>query len=312
MRLLFAGTPANAAISLRELVASRHEVAVVLTREDAPVGRKRELTASPVARAAEELGIPVIKANQVDEVVLTHLKAFSPDLGVVVAYGALLNATAISALPKGWVNLHFSLLPDWRGAAPVQRAIQAGDRLTGVTLFQIDEGLDTGAIWGQVPVEINSRENSAELLNRLTSIGASLLNEQLPRIEAGLSSAQPQSGAGRLARKLQRSEAKLDFNRTAIEIEHAVRAFNPEPIAYAMAGNEAFRVLDAVALGSTDWSALENDTTNEVGSLLVQDNRVLVRCGLGTLVELKTVQPSGKKPMSALDWSRGSRISKLV
>lgn len=311
MKILFAGTPATAARSLRELVRAGQDVVAVLTRQDAEIGRKRVLTPSPVAQEALTLGLPIIKANRVDADVLSEISKYGADIGVVVAYGSLLDAKALAALPKGWVNLHFSLLPDWRGAAPVQRAIEAGDHETGVTLFQLDEGMDTGAIWGKVETQIDRRENSGDLLNRLTAIGATLLNEQLPRIESGLFSASAQIGAGRLAKKISREEARLDFARSAIELDNAIRAFNPEPIAYAMLEGEPFRVLDAVALGSTDWSTLETEPAASVGSLRFEDKRVLVHCGGGTLLELKVVQPAGKKPMTALEWSRGSKATRL-
>ena len=180
MKIVFAGTPANAAQTLRALANTAFEVVAVLTRTDAPVGRKRVLTPSAVAVVAAELGLPIIKANRVDESVRLQIQATGAELGVIVAYGALLDQAALDVLDKGWVNLHYSLLPKWRGAAPVQRAIMAGDRETGVTLFQLDKGMDTGPVHLQIPTVIEPDENTAELLPRLTNLGISGLAELKP------------------------------------------------------------------------------------------------------------------------------------
>ncbi|MFM6981039.1 MAG: methionyl-tRNA formyltransferase, partial [Micrococcales bacterium] len=150
MKIIFAGTPANAATTLRELVSREHDIVAVLTREDSLFGRKKVMQQSAVADLADELGIPIIKANRVTPEVIEQIKQTGAQLGVVVAYGCILMPPALEALNRGWVNLHYSLLPEWRGAAPAQRAILNGDQTTRVTLFQLDEGLDTGAIWGQV------------------------------------------------------------------------------------------------------------------------------------------------------------------
>ncbi|MFM6980022.1 MAG: methionyl-tRNA formyltransferase, partial [Micrococcales bacterium] len=284
----------------------------VLTREDSLFGRKKVMQQSAVADLADELGIPIIKANRVTPEVIEKIKQTGAQLGVVVAYGCILKPAALEALNRGWVNLHYSLLPEWRGAAPAQRAILNGDQTTGVTLFQLDEGLDTGAIWGQVSVELQPGENSAQLIARLTGIGVSLLDEQLPRIASGIFSPEPQKNVRdvRIASKITRYEAELNFADSAIHLERAVLAFNPEPIAYTTCLGESFRVLDARALGPTDWAALSESTHNP-GSLVVDNKRVLVQCGEGTLLELKTVQPAGKRPMPALDWSRGSKVERL-
>lgn len=311
MKIIFAGTPQNAATVLRSLVQSGHEIVAVLTREDALVGRKRILTESAVAIVAHELGIQVIKATQVTGEIIAQIKATGAEFGLVVAYGSLLRQAALDSLPKGWANLHFSLLPDWRGAAPAQRAILNGDHISGVTLFQLDSGLDTGDIWGQVPVEIQQTENSGELIHRLTEIGISLINEQLPRIESGLFKPTPQVGSGRTASKLKRDEAELDFQRSAIELERAVRAFNPEPIAFTMAGDDQFRILRASAVGISDANALAQDFEIEPGRIVIRKNRVWVGCNAGTLLELQEVQPAGKKPMSAIDWTRGKKVERL-
>ena len=315
MKIVFAGTPANAAQTLRALAKSPFEIVGVLTRTDAPVGRKKVLTPSPVAKVAEELNLPLIKSNRVDEATRTAIQELNAELGVVVAYGALLDQQALDSLPLGWINLHYSMLPKWRGAAPVQRALMAGDTETGVTLFQLDRGMDTGPIHLQVPTVIEPTESTAELLPRLTEIGVSALNELLPRIAAGMANPEPQDAdllrSLPTADKLGREDARIDWNRTAREIENQIRALNPEPMAWTTLNDEVFRVLEARALGSTDWQSLEGDSA-EPGSASFAKDRVLVSCGSGTLIELKIVQPAGKKPMNSTDWGRGISGDKRV
>jgi methionyl-tRNA formyltransferase len=315
LKIVFAGTPANAAQTLRALANSAFEVVAVLTRTDAPVGRKKILTQSPVADAADELGLPVIKANRVDETTRLQLKATGADLGIIVAYGALLDQAALDILEKGWINLHYSLLPKWRGAAPVQRAIMAGDRETGVTLFQLDKGMDTGPIHLQIPTVIEPDESTAELLPRLTNLGISGLAELLPRVASNLSAPVAQDSELLLslptADKLTRDDARIDWHRTAVELENQIRGLNPEPMAWTTLDEDAFRIIEARALGVTDWQALAGEETL-VGSVRIDKERVLVTCGQGTLLELKTVQPAGKKPMSSSDWARGMTAGKKV
>jgi methionyl-tRNA formyltransferase len=313
LKIVFAGTPANAAQTLRALANSAFEVVSVLTRTDAPVGRKRILTPSPVAEVAAELGIPVIKANRVDAAVLAEIAASGADLGVIVAYGALLDQLALDALPLGWINLHFSLLPKWRGAAPVQRAIMAGDNETGVTLFQLDKGMDTGPIHVQIPTVIEPTENTADLLRRLTQLGATGLAELLPRVAAGMAQPRPQDAellkSLPTADKLTREDARIDWRKSAVEIEHQIRGLNPEPMAWTTLEDETFRILEARALGATDWQSLGEQ---EPGALKVENARTFVACGNGSLLELKLVQPAGKKPMISSDWARGLGAGKRV
>ena len=301
MKLVFAGTPATAARTLQALLAGPHEVVAVLTRTDAPVGRKRVLTPSPTAQVAEAAGIPVIKANKVDEAVADQLKATGAELGIIVAYGALLKNFALEALPLGWANLHYSLLPKWRGAAPVQNSIMAGDTETGVTMFKLDEGMDTGPIYGVVPTVIQPGETSGRLLERLTELGITLMNQVLPELEAGITKPTPQIANADLplAAKPTRELAAIDWNRSARELERLILAMNPEPMAHTRIGEDSFRILDAVSLGRA-----EGETTP--GTLRLEPKRVLVECGEGTLLQLKTVQPAGKNPMPALDWARGA------
>lgn len=314
MKLIFAGTPANAARTLEALLQGPHQVVAVLTRPDAPVGRKRVLTPSPTAVIAEAAGIPVFKANRVDESLAAELAASGAELGVIVAYGALLKEFALKALPLGWVNLHYSLLPDWRGAAPVQNSILAGDTDTGVSLFQLDAGMDTGQIFDVVRTTIQPGETSGRLLQRLTELGITLLDQVLPLLAAGLAKSQPQDSAGpiRPANKLTREDARIDWSQPATQIERQILAMNPEPMAFTSVGEDSLRILDAASLGKTDWSALQSESeaaepgSYRAGSLKFEPKRVLVECGHGTLLQLKTVQPAGKNPMPALDWARGA------
>ena len=309
MKIVFAGTPANAARTLEALLQTNHEVVAVLTRPDAPVGRKRVVTPSPVAHLAQQHGLKIFKANRIDQELASQLAVTGAQIGVVVAYGALLKKFALDALPMGWVNLHYSLLPDWRGAAPVQNSILAGDTRTGVTLFQLDEGMDTGPILDVVLTEIQVGETSGRLLSRLTELGITLLAQALPALEAGFAQAIAQTGSGtmRPANKLERSQAKVDWNLNSTLIERQILAMNPEPMAYSVLGNETFRIIDAASLGKTDWSSLgsESQEDHNPGSIRFEARRVLVECGAGTLLQLKTVQPAGKNPMPATDWARG-------
>jgi methionyl-tRNA formyltransferase len=315
LKIVFAGTPANAAQTLRALANSAFEVVAVLTRTDAPVGRKRILTPSAVADEALALGIPVVKANRVDAGVREELKKYDADLGIIVAYGALLDQPALDVLPKGWINLHYSLLPKWRGAAPVQRSIMAGDRETGVTLFQLDKGMDTGPIHLQISTVIEPTETTADLLPRLTTLGITGLAELLPRVAAEL--AAPVAQDRRLlttlptADKLSREDARINWQKSAVEIENQIRGLNPEPMAWTTLESEAFRILEARALGATDWQTLAGEAT-EAGAVSIDKGRVFVTCGAGTLLELKTVQPAGKKPMNSNDWARGLAAGKRV
>ena len=315
MKIVFAGTPANAAQTLRALANSPFEVVAVLTRTDAPVGRKRILTPSSVAELASELGIKVIKANRVDDSVRAEIAKTGADLGVIVAYGALLDQETLDLLPKGWINLHYSLLPKWRGAAPVQRSIMAGDRETGVTLFQLDQGMDTGPIHLQIPTVIEPGESTVDLLPRLTELGITGLAELLPRIAADLASPVAQDPDLLLslptADKLSREDARIDWQRNAVEIESLVRGLNPEPMAWTSLFEETFRIIEARALGATDWQSLAGEV-EQPGTVNFDKNRVFVTCGQGSLLELKIVQPAGKKPMSASDWARGLASGKRV
>lgn len=298
MRVIFAGTPLNAAATLIALKKSGIDIVGVLTRTDATLGRKKILTQSPVAEAAQALGIPVVKANQVDEHALSQIQSLNADLGVVVAYGAFLNETALESLPKGWINLHYSLLPALRGAAPVQHALLKGLNTTGVTAFKLDKGMDSGPILLQAPTVIEPDENAGRLLNRLTDLGISVLLELLPSVAAGVAKhrVQDESGAT-LAPKIHRSQAQIDWNQSAVTIQQLVLAMNPEPMAWTTLGEESFRILEARAFRAGTQQA-------SPGTVQLVEDRVLVACDDGALQILR-VQPAGKNEMSAIDWFRG-------
>jgi methionyl-tRNA formyltransferase len=297
MRILFAGTPSTAANVLNGLVSSGHEVVAVLTREDAPVGRKKILTPSAVAGAAEELGLPTIKANKVESQVLSQISKYQVDLAVVVAYGVILRREALESVPNGWFNLHFSMLPRWRGAAPVQHSIWSGDKETGVTVFKIDEGLDTGAVLGLAETVIEPEETSGDLLNRLSVIGVSLLNQELPKIYAGNAKLTAQEGEVALAPKIQRTDARINFSASAKEVEILVRAMNPEPMAWCEFSGDPLRILRA--------REVQGSYKLVPGEVTVEGERVLVGCGSDTTLELLEVQPASKTKMQASAWIHG-------
>jgi methionyl-tRNA formyltransferase len=298
MRILFAGTPATAVTVLEGLLTSGHEVVAVLSREDSPLGRKKILTASPVAEFATLHGHPVIKANRVDAETLSEIAKHKVDLAIVVAYGVILGEQALESVPSGWFNLHFSILPKWRGAAPVQRALQNGDAETGVTLFKIDAGLDTGPIVSTVPTMIQPDETAGDLLSRLALLGVSLLNAELPALYSGTTTLHSQTGEPTLAPKTSRDEAKIDFQQDAKKITDLIRAMNPEPMAWCIYNGEPMRILRARTLPSSD-------ATNAIGVVTSPDERVVVSCGNGTALELLEVQPASRNAMQARDWLNG-------
>jgi methionyl-tRNA formyltransferase len=293
--ILFAGTPQNAAVTLRELLVAGTPISLVLTRPDAPVGRKAVITPSPVAIVANEFSIPVIKSNVVGEAEIKEIRSNQIEFAIVVALGVLLKQDALDALPKGWFNLHFSLLPRWRGAAPVQHALMAGDRETGLTIFKIDSGLDTGPIASSLATEVQPEETAGELLLRLTNLGVSLLLETIPRIEAGLVDLEPQATTGAtLAPKLAKVDGKIDLNRGSKEVSNQVRGVTPEPGAWIQFGDQPLKLI----------SVRESQSQLEVGQLSTKDGRIYVGCKSGAL-ELLEVQPSGKNRMASADWYRG-------
>jgi len=311
MKILFAGTPEVAADVLKAIVLAGHEVVLVLTREDAPTGRGKVMTESAVAISAAELDIQTVKTNRPDAEDLAKIKSSGAQLGIVVAYGTILKVEVLDSLAAGWFNLHFSLLPKYRGAAPVQRSIMAGDNETGVTMFKLEQGMDTGPIAGQAHTSINPRETSGELLARLGLLSVSLLSEVLPGIYSGTLDLREQKGKPTFAPKPTREEAKINFNQEAIDIQHQILGLNPGPMAWCLAGEEPMRVLDALETRSS--VVLDAIGSSEQGSISSHEGRVFIHCGSGTVLELIEVQPSSKRAMLAKDWYNGNRkIEKLL
>ncbi|NUP20264.1 MAG: methionyl-tRNA formyltransferase [Streptomyces sp.] len=302
MKLVFAGTPEVAVPALDALIASgRHDVAAVVTRPDAPAGRGRRLVASPVAERAEEAGIEVLKpAKPRDPEFLERLREIAPDCCPVVAYGALLPRVALDIPAHGWVNLHFSLLPAWRGAAPVQHSIMAGDEITGASTFLIEEGLDSGPVYGTVTEAVRATDTSGDLLTRLAFAGAGLLAATMDGIEDGTLKAVPQPSDGiTLAPKVNVEDAHIDWSAPSLRVDRVVRGCTPAPGAWTVFRGERLKLIQVQPVPGRDDLA--------PGELSVGKNNVYVGTG-SYAVELLWVQAQGKKPMRAADWARGVRI----
>lgn len=296
MRVLFAGTPGVAVPSLDALVQAGFDVVAVLTRPDAPVGRKRVLTPSPVAQRAAELGIDVIRAARVDAEVTAKIAAVNPDVAAIVAYGGLIPPAALGVPRHGWINLHFSLLPAWRGAAPVQRAVIAGDDVTGAVTFQLEAGLDTGPVFGTLTESVGPEDTAGLLLERLSHSGAVLLAQTLSAVDAGKAAPQPQQGDVSLAPKLTLEDGRIDWGQPALAIGRRARGVTPEPGAWTTLDGQRVK-LEPVRL--------RPDVTDlGPGALMLSGKSVLAGTG-SHAVELTRIQPSGKKMMAAADWARG-------
>lgn len=302
MRLVFAGTPEVALPSLEALVASDHEVVAVVTRPDAPKGRGRKLTPSPVAARAEELGIEVLRPEHPsDPGFQARLGAIAPDLCPVVAYGALLPQTALDIPANGWLNLHFSVLPRWRGAAPVQRAIIAGDREIGTTCFSIVRELDAGAVYLSESFPMPS-STAGELLLALANSGANQLVRAVDLVAAGATPV-PQSAEGvTIASKITVEEARLDWSRPADELARLILGCSPDPGAWCELEGQRLKIYRAEAL---DGPLLPP------GELCATKRSVFIGTGEGTL-ELLEVQAPGRKRMAAADWARSGVHGKVL
>ena len=293
-RIVFAGTPDFAVPALQSLVDAGHAPVAVYTQPDRPAGRGRKLQHGPVKRAALNHDLPVYQPGTLrDETVQSELAALRPDLMIVVAYGLLLPPQVL-ALPRlGCVNLHASLLPRWRGAAPVQRAILAGDRETGITLMQMDAGLDTGPALAETRCQINADDTGGSLHDRLAELGARLLHEQLDALLAGRLAPRPQAAEGAThAPRILRDEARIDWSQPALQIERQVRAFNPWPVAFSQLGEDNLRIWQA--------RAVPDSFPGQPGSLHPVDGRLYVATGEGAL-ELAQIQLPGRRPVSARD-----------
>ena len=310
MRIIFAGTPQPALPSLRRLLDSpRHEVVAVLTRPDASSGRRGTPTPSPVAQLATDAGVPVLRPQYPNSgEFVAELTALSPDCCAVVAYGALLGRDLLAVPAHGWVNLHFSLLPAWRGAAPVQAAIAAGEAVTGATTFLIEPALDTGPVYGVVTETIRATDTAGDLLGRLAVSGAALLEATLDGIADGTLTAVPQQSEGvSLAPKISVEAARVRWDLPAHVIERRIRAVTPNPGAWTMIGDLRVKLGPVTVAQSPD----ESQDTQPPGMIRADRTGVIIGTGSDP-VQLGWVQPPGKKPMAAVDWARGARLGAQV
>jgi methionyl-tRNA formyltransferase len=303
VRIVFAGTPEPALASLRRLIESpRHDVMAVLTRPDAAAGRRAKPSPSPVARLALEHDIPVLRPPRPnsDEFV-SELRELAPECCAVVAYGALLSERLLAVPQHGWVNLHFSLLPAWRGAAPVQAAIAAGDTVTGATTFQIEPALDSGPVYGVVTETIRPTDTAGDLLERLSLSGAALLETTLDGITDGSLTPVEQVADGvSIAPKITVEEARVRWDLPAHVVERRIRAVTPSPGAWTMIGDLR------VKLGPV---MVDDAVPNTLAPGEIRVDRKSVHIGTGSQpVLLGHIQPPGKKPMNAADWARGAHL----
>jgi methionyl-tRNA formyltransferase len=302
VRLVFAGTPEPALPALRRLIDSpRHEVVAVLTRPDAAAGRRGKPQPSPVAREALDRGIPLLRPSRPNSPeFVAELMEFGPECCAVVAYGALLRDALLAAPPRGWINLHFSLLPAWRGAAPVQAAIAAGDTVTGATTFQIEPSLDSGPVYGVVTETIQKTDTAGDLLERLALSGAALLSATLDGIADGTLTPRPQPADGvSIAPKITVEEARVRWDLPAPVVERRIRAVTPHPGAWTLVGDLRIK-LGPVHLGEAPESL-------PPGGIHIDRKSVWIGTGSDP-VRLGQIQPPGKKLMNAADWARGARL----
>lgn len=301
MRLIFAGTPEPAVVALAALLESAHEIVAVVTRPDARKGRGRTLHPSPVAALAEEHGIEVLKpatlkAGTADgDAFRRRIAELAPDAVPVVAYGNLIPADLLDTPVHGWVNLHFSLLPAWRGAAPVQAAIAAGDDITGASTFRIDEGLDTGDVLGTVTEGIRPTDTADDLLTRLAYAGADLLVSTMDLLATGDARPAPQTGQATYAPKISTDDARITWTHPALAVDRHIRAHTPGPGAWTMLGEDRLKI----------GPVTHTDITLEPGEMQLTKNAVYVGTAT-TAVQLGELQAPGKKRMAADAWARGT------
>ena len=298
MRLVFAGTPDVAVPSLRALAGDEEvDVVGVLTRNDAPVGRKRVLTPSPVADAAGELGIPVHKANRLEGAEADWVRDLHPDLGVIVAYGGLVPTSILQIPRHGWVNLHFSDLPNLRGAAPVQRALMAGEQRLGVTVFQLVEALDAGAVLTRDARTFPPGTAAGDALAVLADFGTEALRRAVAGVREQTLTAEPQVGEPSYASKLERGDGALDLGRSASEVLAHWAGVTPEPGAFVLSDGVPLKLLELRQTSITEPAL-------EVGTVAFADRRPLLHL-TDDVLEVVRVQPAGKGAMNAADWLRG-------
>lgn len=297
MKIIFAGTPEAAVPTLEALISSDFEVVAVLTRPDAPQGRKRILTPSPVAQVAIAQGIPVIYANRIEDEVQKAIEDSAADLGVVVAYGALLPQQTLDSVKLGWINLHFSTLPHWRGAAPVQWQVISGASQAGSSVFQLVQELDAGDVYDSREWLILPDETAGELLTRLSVLGAQQVLDVVRSIDTRFAEPKPQIGESTYARKLSLEDGHLNLSQDSESVYNQFRGVTPEPGAFVLFGDERLKIIEA-RLG-TDEEVVPSAITSV-------SKKLYLGCVTGSL-ELISVQPAGKQGMSAMDWFRGLR-----
>lgn len=295
MRLAVAATPDVALPTLDWLIHSEHELVLVITQPDKPVGRGRTVTPSLVSRWAKDHSIVVIKPNSPTELIefVTDL-----DLVITIGFGTLLPVEILTLPRYGFLNLHFSLLPAYRGAAPAQRALENGETITGVTVFQLDKGMDTGPIYTQRATSIEPQWRALDLLHHLSVLGVAAVSEAIELIESGKTPV-PQMGHASLAPKISKEQARLDFQLSATELVNKIRAFTPAPGTWTYWQNEVFKISNAKSAVGAGM---------QPGQVFLKDESIFVQCGNEEAIELLEITPSGKKEMKAIDWSRGARI----
>lgn len=304
MKILYAGTPSVAVPPLVHLAERPDvEIVAVLTRTDAPVGRKKVLTPSPVAEEAGRRGLPVLKANRVDAELTERIRALGADVAAVVAYGALVPQAALDAVPHGWINLHFSLLPQWRGAAPVQRALMAGDTVVGASTFLLEAGLDTGPVLGTMTDEVRPDDTAGTVLERLSRTAAPLLADSLRAVVDGSARPAPQQGDVTHAPKLTAEDGRVRWSDPAVAVAHRVRGATPEPGAWTRLDERRLKL--ELVLPRPDVRDLAP------GRCVLRGDAVLVGTG-SYAVQLTRVQPAGKKTMEATAWARGRSTEEEV
>ncbi|MBA5848519.1 methionyl-tRNA formyltransferase [Gordonia amicalis] len=313
MRIVFAGTPEVAVPSLQALLDSpSHEVVGVITRPDAVSGRGRKVVRSPIGVLADEHGLEVITPRRMSEPdVAEVLRRWAPDCGAVVAYGGLVPEDLLALPTHGWINLHFSVLPAWRGAAPVQAAIAAGDEVTGASTFRLEKGLDTGPVFGVVTETIRPTDTSGDLLGRLAEAGSGLLVNTLDGIEAGGLVPEPQPAAGvSHAPKVEVEDARIRWDLPAHIIDRLIRAYTPAPGSWTSLDEARIKVGPVRPVADDDTSLPESVRAEPLAAGVIAVTKKAVFVGTGsTPVRLGTVQPPGKKPMPAADWARGARLT---
>lgn len=303
LRVVYLGTPAFATIPLEALVADgRFDVVGVVTQPDRPVRRSGKPEPPPVKQVAERLGLPVLQPESLrDEAAVAALGEWRPDVGVVAAYGEILRRNVLAIPPLGYVNIHPSLLPRWRGPTPVAGAILAGDAETGVTVMKLDAKMDSGPILAQHREMLDPEARASELTDQLFHVGAQLLLDALDRYATGNLVPMPQDdGEATYTKLLSRADGEVDWEQSAAQIERMIRAYDPWPGVFTAWRGQPLRLLAARAL--ENWRGSE-----AIGTLLLNRDTVAVVTGAGAL-ELVSIQPAGKRPMSALDWQRGQRL----